>query len=155
MVDTKHNDDLERVIYICQVFDYAFGHAGLYTINDPIAMGYNTFACIHLVFTMFLVDKKEDKPIGGFIYPILSKMGKESLLDNVQAVLCENLGDITFEDYLRKYRNKLATHGDLSIDSLPTIHKELVISDRTNDRILELIDKLRYAVDNLLNELRK
>jgi hypothetical protein len=119
-------EELERVLFFCQMFNYGFGPAGLWTVNNSIARGYNTFACIHLVYTMFIVDKK-DKPIGGFIYPILSQLKKQNLLDQVEKILGEQVRSTTFEDYLRKYRNKLATHGDLSPDQLLPLEPALAL----------------------------
>jgi len=135
------------------MFRYGFGPAGLCTINDPVARGYNTFADIHLVFTMFLVDKK-DKPIGGFIYPVLDRVGKAALLDDVKAVLGKKVAGTTFEQYLRAYRNRLATHGDLSTLSLPDPVRRAVGS-KPNARVLKLLDELGHAVDDFMTALRR
>ncbi len=146
-------DQLERIYFFCQMFNYGFGRSGLWTINDPIAYGYNTFANIHLLSTMFLVDKR-DKPIGGFVYPILASIKKEGFLDNVQSVFTKEVKGTSFEEYLRKYRNKLATHGDLSPHSLPDNIREIILGEDTDERLLDLLDELREAVENLTTKIQ-
>lgn len=116
--------------------------------NNPVADGYTTFANIHLAYTMFLVDKKE-KPIGGFIYPILASIEKADLLHDVRMVLGKELNGMPFEDFIRKYRNKLATHGDLSPNSLPQQVREGVLAQEPDPHGLDLMYELREAVEAL------
>ena len=148
------DERLRRALFFCQMFNFGFGRAGIWSIHDPIADGFTTFADAHLVFTMFLVDK-EGNPMGGFIYPILKEIGKEHWLDKTIGILNQTVESVRFEDYLRKWRNKLATHGDLSPGSLPDNIRALVLSSDADDRMLELLDELRSSVGILASELHK
>jgi hypothetical protein len=66
----------------CKMFEY--GSSKTMTIFDylgiihplglntpPEEINYDNFAGIHLIYTMFLADKKKDEPMGGFICKIL------------------------------------------------------------------------------------
>ena len=136
------------------MFNFGFGRAGLWGLHDPVAEGFTTFADAHLLFTMFLVDKG-DKPLGGFIYPFLHGAGKSDWMNEVIRVLNEPVGDVTFEEYLRKWRNKLATHGNLSPTSLPDSIRTMVLSSDSDDRLLALLDELRSSVSELTATLHK
>jgi hypothetical protein len=148
------DDRLRRALFFCQMFNYGFGRAGIWAVHDPIAHGFITFADAHLLFTMFLVDKR-DNPIGGFIYPTLKEIGKAHWLDDTVRILNESIGPASFEDYLRKWRNKLATHGALSPTSLPNNIRALVLSSDADDRMFTLLDELRSSVDDLTSALHK
>ena len=148
------DERLHRALFFCQMFAFGFGPAGIWGIKNPIAHGFTTFADAHLLATMFLTDKGTH-PIGGFIYPILRDAGKAHWLDEVIRILNEPVGEVCFEEYLRKWRNKLATHGNLSPTSLPDSIRSLVISPDADDRLLELLDELRFAVRNLTSALHK
>ena len=152
--DDTIDDRLRRALFFCQMFNFGFGRAGIWAIKDPIAEGFTTFADAHLLFTMFLVDK-DDNPLGGFIYPTLKEAGKVHWLDEIIRILNEPVGLVSFQDYLRKWRNKLATHGDLSPTTLPDSIRALVLSSEADDRLLSLLDELRSSVDNLTSVLHK
>lgn len=152
--DETIDDRLRRALFFCQMFNFGFGRAGIWGIKDPIAEGFTTFADAHLLFTMFLVDKNTS-PIGGFIYPILQEAGKAHWLDEIIRILSEPVGLIRFEEYLRKWRNKLATHGNLSPTSLPDSIRALVLSPDADDRLSELLDELRFSVSDLTSALHK
>lgn len=154
MADETFNEQLQRALFFCQMFNFGFGRAGLWGLHDPVAEGFTTFADAHLLFTMFLVDKG-DKPLGGFIYPLLHGAGKADWMNEVIRVLNEPVGDVPFEEYLRKWRNKLATHGNLSPTSLPDSIRTMVLSSDSDDRLLALLDELRSSVSDLTSTLHK
>jgi len=154
VADETFNEQLQRALFFCQMFNIGFGRAGLWGLHDPVAEGFTTFADAHLLFTMFLVDKG-DKPLGGFIYPLLHGTGKADWMNEVIRVLNEPVGDVIFEEYLRKWRNKLATHGTLSPTSLPDSIGTMVQSSDYDDRLLALLDELRAAVSDLTSTLHK
>jgi len=62
------NEQLQRALFFCQMFNFGFGRAGLWGLHDPVAEGFTTFADAHLLFTMFLVDKGDKPPAGLFIH---------------------------------------------------------------------------------------
>ncbi|MEQ1794553.1 MAG: hypothetical protein ABL970_10215 [Nitrospira sp.] len=148
MAQETINEQLQRALFFCQMFNFGFGRAGLWGLHDPVAEGFTTFADAHLLFTMFLVDKG-DKPLGGFIYPLLYGAGKADWMSEVIRVLNEQVGNVSFEEYLRKWRNKLATHGALSPTSLPDSIRAMIQSSDFDDRLLTLLDELRSSVNDL------
>lgn len=152
MEKESFDEQLRRALVSCQMFNFGFGRAGLWGLHDPVAEGFTTFADAHLLFTMFLVDK-DDKPLGGFMYPLLHGAGKAHWMDEVIRVLNEGVGDVTFDECLRKWRNKLVAHGDLSPTSLPDSIRTLVLSSDCDDRLLALLDELRSAVGDLTSML--
>ena len=153
MEDETFNEQMERALFFCQMFNFGFGRAGLWGIHDPVAEGFTTFADAHLLFTMFLVDKG-DKPLGGFIYPLLHRAGKADWMKEIIRVLNEPVEEVTFEEYLRKWRNRLATHGNLSPTTLPDSIRTMVLSSNSDDRLLVLLDELRSSVSDLSLILR-
>ena len=154
VAEETFNEQLQRALFFCQMFNYGFGRAGLCGIHDPVADGFTTFADAHLLFTMFLVDKG-DKPLGGFIYPLLHGAGKADWMNEVIRVLHEPVGDVTFEVYLRKWRNKLVTHGTLSLTSLPDSIRTMVVASDFDNRLLALLDELRSSVSYLTSTIHK
>jgi len=76
-------------------------------------------------------------------------------MNEVTRVLNEPVGDVSFEEYLRKWRNKLATHGTLSPTFLPDSIRAMVQSSDFDDRLLALLDELRSSVSDLTSTLHK
>jgi hypothetical protein len=116
-------DQLELVVFHLQMLEYGMDHwydpmleeIGL---ENPIPRFFFMFGVSHLMTTMFLVEKGS-KPMGGFCYLALSKLGLAHLLEPIRKTLDGKVGNTTLGDYVRQSRNKLMVHGDLSVASLP------------------------------------
>ena len=89
---------------------------GLDTPEEAIDL--DIFTGIHRMYTMFLADKKQNEPMGGFTSRTLDPVGLGYLLDSIRDIMETSLGPITFGEFTMLQRNKLCTHGDLSFDSL-------------------------------------
>ena len=159
-MDGKARESIERVILHCDMFLY--GNTGSAdTFLNPIARRFYDFAGIHLMSTMFLIQDSQHnpKPMGGFCYRVLEPLGFAYLLEGIQQILQTPLGQTTLGDYIRRCRNKLATHGDLSAARMP--EKELsflhydnaeVDHERLMDELQREVQKLRSKLEELLSQ---
>jgi len=155
-MDDKAKKSIELVIFHCDLFLY--GHSGTPQIAfNNIARLYNLFAGLHLISTMFLIQdsKKNPKPMGGFCYRVLEPLGLTDLLKDIQQILETPLAKTTFGDFIRLSRNRLATHGDLSLERM--LEKALSLTKDRNavDKFEELMDELAGEVDTLRDKLKE
>lgn len=158
-MNEKDKENIELVIFHCKMFEYGFSQTYSPTLEalgvaDQIASFYHQFAGLHLISTMFLLDKG-DKPMGGFCYRVLETMGLESLQDQIREILESPIGNTTFGDFVRHSRNKLTVHGDLSFDSLPSTDKEVPFDEDAFQSFQDLLERLAGKVKNLENNLIK
>ena len=123
-------------------------------LQNTIPVLHHQFAFMHLVTTMFLVDKKKGS-MGGACYQLLQPLGLARLLDPIWAILNEPVGDTTFGVYVRINRNKLAVHGDLTFDSLPEYIRQVTYDDNAIKQFEAAGERLQAAVQTLQSELHK
>ena len=121
-------------------------------LQSMIASFHEQFAFMHLVTSMFLVDKKKG-PMGGACYQLLQPLGLAHLLDAIAAILNEPVGNTTFGDYVRISRNKLTVHGDLMFDSLPECVKQVTYDEDAIEQFEAAGERLQQAVQVLRNGL--
>ncbi len=156
-MNEKDKENIEPVIFHCKMFEYGFSQTYSPTlealgVTDPIPRLYNEFAGIHLISTMFLLDKG-NKPMGGFCYRVLKPIGLEGLLDKIREIMELPVGNTTFGDFTRHSRNKLTVHGDLSFASLPSEVKEVPFNESYVEEFQELLEKLAVEVKCLEKNL--
>ena len=150
---------IELVIFHCRMFEYGFSQTYSPSLEaagfaDPIPRFYHMFAGMHLIFTMFLVDKA-DKRMGGYCYRVLEPMGVEGLLDKIGEIMDSPVGSTTFGDFIRHSRNKLTVHENLGFDSLPSVDKEVPFDEGAVQSFEDLLERLGEEVKNLENELKR
>jgi hypothetical protein len=75
----------------------------------------------------YLIDKRHS-PIGGVFYPALKKHGLEKLLDPIRRLMETPLGNTTFGEIIRVFRNKVIVHPDFGDSDLDRIYKQVDIS---------------------------
>lgn len=153
-MNKKDKEKIRRVIVHCKMFEYGFNQTYRFPIDDPISLNYDSFAGLHLISTMFLLDKG-NKPMGGFCYRILEPMRLAVLLEPIREIVESPIGNTTFGNFIRNSRNKLATHGDLSFASLPVVDKKLPFSNDLVERFQYIFERLAEEVKNLENNLEK
>lgn len=107
-----------------------------------------------------LIDKKDDLPIGGNLYPALEELGLgESLLPIIDT-LNEKIGSLDLQTILRTFRNKMITHSEFSFE--PVEKKIYEIEDlrkknnyiRFQELLQKLYDQVKELYANLLNLLQ-
>lgn len=133
ILNSEQEDSLNRIVQHCEMFEYGmnqtmsifslFGVPNPFNPSEIVAVAFNNFALIHLMYTMFLVDKGKS-PMGGFICKVLEPLGHASLLEPIQQILGSSLGNVSFGDYTKIQRAKLCTHGDLAYESLDKHQKK-------------------------------
>jgi hypothetical protein len=129
-------------------------------ITSPVAKLFNTFALMHLISTMFLLDKG-GLPMGGFCYRTLAELGLANKLQPIRRTLESKVGKTTFGDFIRHQRNKLGTHGNLLFSNLPAEAEAVPGSpraiaqfERAMDRLENQAATLRIVLENLLKRER-
>ncbi|HIH36872.1 MAG TPA: hypothetical protein HA232_03070 [Methanocellales archaeon] len=152
-MNKKDKEIIDLVIFHCEMFEFGFS----FIDPRPIAQLYNMFAGFHLISTMFLIKDQRDKdsPMGGFCYRVLKPLHLEHLLDPIKKIIDTPLGDTTFGDYIRRSRSKLATHGDLSFNSLPLTERKITFNNREVAKFQDLLAELAKEVRILKNNLEK
>lgn len=118
-------------------------------------MQFHSFGLLHLITTLFLLDRAKDAALGGFIFPTLSSLELERDLAALGRTFQASLGNTTFGDYIRLSRNKLATHGDLTVASLPFALPVVVRDPAWIARHDALFTRLERQVDVLTRRLEK
>lgn len=160
IVDKKDKEKIELVITHCEMFLYGF-HQPSFLLSDftptrerIIADLYNIFTGMHLISTMFLLDK-ENNPMGGFCYRILGPLGLGHLLKPIKKIMDTPLDKTTFGNYIRRSRAKLATHGDLSFSSLRFEEQEITFDNKKILKFQKLMERLDEEVESLKNKLEE
>jgi hypothetical protein len=127
-----------------------------YGYTTPIQRLYDTFALMHLITTMFLLDKNKHA-MGGYCYRSLKDLGLADKLEPIRRTLEGKVGKTTLGDFIRHSRNKLATHGELTFASLPPeaqgVHgspQALSQFNRLMERLDGQVTRLRIALENRL-----
>lgn len=150
MTDSAREKLIESVLVHLEMFEYGFNQTYNPRLEEMgvlsrIPQLYNLFAGLHLISTLFLVDK-QDNPMGGFIYLALKDIGLEQHLEPIKRVLETKTGKTTFGDFIRLSRNKLATHGLLELDSIPETARSLPEKK-------EWVREWQNALENLVQEV--
>ena len=158
-INEKDKENIHLVIFHCRMFEYGFSQTyspilEAFGVTDRIARFYHQFAGLHLISTMFLVDKG-DKPMGGFCYRVLEPLGLGDLLDPIRGIMESPIGNTTFGDFIRRSRNKLAVHGDLSFGSLPSVDKQVPFDTNAVEGFQDLLERLAEEVENLEDNLTR
>jgi hypothetical protein len=95
---------------------------------------------------LFLLDSKK-KPMGGSIYSALKRHGLANLLDQIKVILDEPLGDITFGEAIRVFRNKAIVHSTHADADLKRIYEAVDMGCIENQlRWQELLKRLYDAI---------
>ncbi|MCK4593531.1 hypothetical protein KAU45_03450 [bacterium] len=146
-----------KAYYIIERLEYALSSTiviipGMVDPRQPIIQDVNIFTILHLITTLFLVDKKKDK-MGGFCYKALRKVGHEHLLDNICILINSKIGNTTFGDYIRHKRNKLTVHGMLEFSSLPEENKAVTFNNDLTDDFTELMEQFEQELLQLEENL--
>jgi hypothetical protein len=115
---------------------------------------YNTFALMHLITTIFLVDKRQ-LPMGGFAYRVLIRLRLAHLLEPIRKTMERKLGKTTLGDYLRRSRNKLAVHGDLDFASLSTDEQDVTFNEKALQTYERLMEQFERQVGRLKTKLER
>ncbi len=71
----------------------------------------------------------------------------------IRQIIDSPVGDTTFGDFIRVSRNKLTTHGNLSVESLPEREKSVPYDPVAADRFEELMEEFVYEVSQLRSRL--
>jgi len=120
----------------------------------PAGVDFISFAGMHLICTMFITT---DSPGGaaGVFHKVLDPSGHAALLEEVDRVLGQPVGDTTLRQYLRSKRNKLAVHGTLEYCSQPKDVQAVAFYDDALEQFDDAIEALDVAVDRLDRDLAK
>ncbi len=153
-------DDRNRILLVITHCDMLLHNMQLSHSPQLVALGVqsmipvflNQFTFIHLVTTMFLVDKSQG-PMGGACYQLLKPLGLADLLDPIARILDRPVGDTTFGDYVRISRNKLCVHGELTLDSLPECVKQVTYDEDAIQQFEDAGEHLGHVVQILRNRL--
>jgi hypothetical protein len=141
-VDTKFIETVMFIIYAIKQF--CFGFEKLDETADDYADGsvgkaFYMTAVYQYLSIFYLLDQRSNQPMGGTFYKALSPLGLESLLDPMKAILAEPLGQTTFGEVVRIFRNKGVVH--------PNYH------DADLDRIYEAVDMEHPEVQKHFQQL--
>jgi hypothetical protein len=114
----------------------------------------HTFTTMHLLATLFLLDRPDGEPMGGYCYRALRTIGMEKRLRGIAGTLRSRLGPVTLGEFLRHSRNKLATHGLLRDQDLP-----FAIGAIRQPKVLEkyerLMNRLHWQIHQVCEALGK
>lgn len=87
------------------------------------------FMCaIYQHLAVFYLIDRGSRPMGGAFYPALKAHDQEHLLDPIREVLETPLGDTTFGEVLRVFRNKVLVHPDYSGAELDRVYEDVDMS---------------------------
>ncbi|MFC1557129.1 hypothetical protein ACFL5L_04020 [candidate division KSB1 bacterium] len=154
-------DEFERIQLVITHCDMLLYNAEQSYSQDLIDLGiqsmipvlHNQFAFMHLVSTMFLVDKNHNS-MGGACYKLLEPIGLANLLDQIKNVLNKPVGRITLGQYIRINRNKLTVHGDLKFNSLPQYIRDVTFNEEAIEQFITAGQMLINGVQVLREKLK-
>jgi hypothetical protein len=153
MTNEEAKGNIRLVILHCRMFEYGFSQTPD-TVRDTVGRLYHQFAGLHLISTMFLIDRN-DRVMGGFCYRALEPIGLAHLLEPIREILGSSVGDTTFGDFIRRSRNKLTVHGDFSLESLPVAEREVPFDSDARKGFAVLLERLANEIKKLQDELTK
>lgn len=156
-LDAQQLEKLELVVCHLQMLECGLGkkHDEMLErlgIASRVEHLYNTFALMHLISTLFLVDG-QGEPMGGACYRLLNAIGLARVLGPIQKTLRSKVGKTNFGDFVRLQRNRLATHGSLELATLPSDVREAMTSKRALAQFERLMTKFDDQVTNLRDML--
>lgn len=134
---------------------------GIETVNDvssiageistPIRFYVNSL--YHYISALYLLDRKKSD-MGGAIFKALQPLGLTGLLDHIQDVLDQPIGNgISFGETVRKFHNYWLVHGRFSPIDIEPIAQQSQIRDKSQRiRWVDLMRELFYH--SLLLRLR-
>jgi hypothetical protein len=154
--DLQKSKDLEGLITDLSMLLYGWDAStrpGLFTPTSwSIADLYHMFAGTHLITSLFLVDKEESR-MGGVVFRVLSRYDLEHWLEPIASILDSEIGKTTFGDVIRLNRNRLMTHGDFSLESLPAAVQAVTHEQEQAERFRTLMEDLMTEVFHLRKKI--
>jgi hypothetical protein len=130
--------DLEEtaVFLVHTLKQVLFGFDQLKALGDHVVDGspakaFYLNSIYNYIATLFLLDKKE-WPMGGTAYRALQRHGLCNLLDPVKVLLDEPIGQISFGEIIRVFRNSAFVHGRHSDADLDRVYAEVDMTESIN-----------------------
>ena len=137
--------DLKQVLYGFDRLDSVGGGAS----PGSTMMAFYLGAVYNLIALLFLLDG-DGKSMGGSVYPALAKVGLSHHLDGVRSVLGAEIGNATFGEAIRTFRNKVMVHSKHRSSDLERPYDLVDMLDiEIQDRWQELLHRLRSQVWDL------
>lgn len=101
------------------------------------------------VSAFFLLDS-EDHPPGGTFHKVLADQDLQNLLDPVRSILDTPLGETTFREVIRLFRNRALIHTSHRDADLEVIYSKVDMEDRAvQEQFQNLLRDLRAACQQL------
>lgn len=133
-IDQQRDGDLQLLRDHCDMLLLSFGRVGdLFAAPQPqnrealIAGLLDAFSLLHLLTTLYLVDSN-GHVTGGIATHILRQRSQHGLLRDIHSIMGRDVGRTSVGDFLRRARNKLAVHGDLTYGRLAPEIREVLES---------------------------
>jgi len=149
-----NEDQIEMLIRHCKMFLYG-NSVNPEIIVNQVAEDFFHFALLHLTSTMFLIKDPDQEQKCGVFHRILDPIGESGLLDEIDKILQSPVGNTNLGEFIRRRRNKLATHSTLSITNLPEINLEVTYNSESLDQFNSAIERLIPEVSKLHDKLKK
>lgn len=101
-----------------------------------------------------LLDKQENVPVGGNLYPALKELSLEDHLTPIIDILNERIGNLDLQNILRIFRNKMITHCNFTLEPLKKIYEiEDLRKPENFIKFQELLQRLYDQIKQLYIEL--
>jgi len=152
-----HEEQIEKLGHIVfSLKEFCYGLDRLDEISEEVEQG-----CAQMRFYMnslyeytaryFLLNKQEDLPIGGNLYPALKELGLEDYLTPIINTLNKKIGSLDLYTILRTFRNKMITHGNFTFEPLEKKIYEIEDLRKPENyiRFQELLQRLYNQVKEL------
>ena len=120
----------ETAVFIVQAIkQFCFGFDLMNELSESFEDGsagkaFYLTAIYQYLAIFYLIDRGSN-PMGGMFYPALKGHNLEYLLDPIQQLLDSKLGNTTFGEVLRIYRNYAIVHTTYNISDLDRIYREV------------------------------
>ncbi len=128
-------DNLEEtaLFIVHAIKQFCFGFELMDNLADNYADGSAGKAfflnSIYQYLAIFYLIDRGSKPMGGAFYPALEKHNLQNLLDPARNVLKSKLGNTTFGEVIRMFRNTAIVHTGYSDSDTDRIYKKVDMSE--------------------------
>ncbi|MHB8276161.1 MAG: hypothetical protein ACYDIA_00700 [Candidatus Humimicrobiaceae bacterium] len=160
-------EQIEKLSFIVfSLKEFCYGLDRLDKISDQVEQGsaqmrFYMTSLYEYSARYLLIDKRENLPIGGILYPALEELGLENYLLPIINTLNEKIGSLDLQTILRIFRNKMITHSKFTFE--PIEKKIYEIKDlrkqnnyiRFQELLQKLYDQIKELYVNLLNLLQQ
>jgi len=147
--------DETAVFLVHTLKQVAYGFDQLDALDDTVEDGspvkaFYLNAIYNYIALLFLLDGK-GKVMAGSVYPALDRHGLAPLLNPIRAVLGEPMGETTFGEMIRVFRNTALVHSTHCDADLDRVYADVDMTNLANQlRWQRLLEQLREEIVNLM-----